>query len=203
MSISAVNLTYIGQGPSSGGGQILNDNTPGPKGRSVVGYGQATLDGNLSAFTVNFIDGVATFGKSFTLRVQSVAASDGTNSVYSSTDACGQVKVGDTVTVRGCTVSANNVTAAAVKAVTSSTITVANTSGTAESGLFGATMVDYVAATPVALLISRSGAATDTAAVGTTIEPSAISTTGFTANISTAGSSAQLLSFCVEIFFAS
>lgn len=200
MSIAAVNLTYVGNGPS-GAGQILNDGTPGSRSRSLVGYGQATLDGSLSAFTVNFIDGVATFGKSILLSLQSVDVTDGTYTKYHSTGGCGQVKVGDTVTIKGCPTSANNVSSAAVHAIDSSSVTVANASGVAEL-CPQATLLDVTNATPVALLVSRSGGATDTAAAGTTITPSAITSTGFTANISAAGSNAQLLSFCVEIFFA-
>jgi hypothetical protein len=55
MSISAVNLTYIGGGPTKTG-QIVAQRSDSGK-RILRGYGTATLDGSATSFTVNLIDG--------------------------------------------------------------------------------------------------------------------------------------------------
>ena len=59
MSIPAVNLSYVGQGPTANG-QTIADQTSGPKSKVLVGYGTATLDGSLTAFTINWVDGSKT-----------------------------------------------------------------------------------------------------------------------------------------------
>jgi len=59
MSIPAVNLSYVGQGPT-GNGQTIADQRSGPIAKQLVGFGTATLDGSLTTFDVNFIDGTKT-----------------------------------------------------------------------------------------------------------------------------------------------
>jgi hypothetical protein len=206
---AAITLKYVGQGPS-GDGQIIADQTSGPKSKTLYGYGTLVSGSDATTAAVNFVDGVAGFGKKIVLRIQSVAASDGTNSVYSSTDACGQVAVGDKVTVTGCSVAANNVSAANVVAVTSSTITVVNSTGTAESGLSGAVMVDAVAAIPVWVNVFYAGYSGDSAtaagvfATGANhFQPSSVSSTGFTLNYPTVTTSAVSIRFGAVIAFSS
>lgn len=59
MAIPAVNLSYVGKGPTANG-ETLANNEGGPLGKALVGYGTATLDGAATTFTVNFIDGTKT-----------------------------------------------------------------------------------------------------------------------------------------------
>lgn len=59
MAISAVALSYSGQGPTASG-QVLATADGGPQAQDFEGFGTATLDGSATSFTVNFIDGTAT-----------------------------------------------------------------------------------------------------------------------------------------------
>lgn len=116
MAISAVNVTYSGQGPSATGQVFADGIQPGNASSNICFSGTATLDGAATTFAANFIDGTQTL--SFT---------------------------------------------------------------------------------PTAVVISRSGKSTDTAAVSTTVQPSALTNVGFTVTISAAGSNGQLLSFAGQI----
>src|ERR1700682_2892636 len=125
MAIANVNLSYIGQPKPAAGGQILSNGTPGPLSRTMVGLATISLDGATSTGTINYIDGIQTFGKTIILPVQSVAASTGTtaslvltsvaassggNAVYTGTITGGASNafVGFTFTVAGFTNPANN-----------------------------------------------------------------------------------------------
>jgi len=59
MSIPAVALSYVGQGPTANG-QTIADQRSGPIAKTLIGYGTATLDGSATTFVVNFIDGTKT-----------------------------------------------------------------------------------------------------------------------------------------------
>lgn len=210
MAIPAVNLSYIGQGPTAGG-VITGNNQGGPLGKTLIAMGTATLDGALTTFTVNWLDGVQKpFGKLIVLPLVAVATSAGGNAVYSSSNAATSIPVGTSVTVAGFSTGANNGTFT-VQAVGSSqfnpTITLNNGSAVAETNP-AATISATVGGTPIAVAIDRasnsiSGVA-DTAAF--TIVPdsvSALTATGGTITISAAGSNGNLFSFLVYIFFAS
>ena len=190
MPWTAVNLSYVGNGPSASG-QAVASSFGGPRAKQLVGYATVVGDGSSAGGTVNFIDGTAKLGqKNIVLSIQSIDASDGTNSVYHSVNADTQIAVGDLVTVTGCSVSANNVSAAAVAAVSASTVTVANASGTAESGLLGAVMVDSVSSVPK-VAVSVGGANSDSALHYAKV--SALTATGFTLTFdaTTTGSAKQ------------
>jgi hypothetical protein len=60
MSIPDVNATYQGSQYPSETGQVLADVGPGSKTQNLIAYGTATLDGSLTAFNFNFIDGTKT-----------------------------------------------------------------------------------------------------------------------------------------------
>src|ERR1700676_4301940 len=142
MSIATVNLSYIGQPKPAQGGQILSSGLPGPLSRTMVGLATIVLDGAATIGTINYIDGVQTFGKTIILPVQSVAASTGTtaslvltavatssggNAVYTGTITGGAANalVGFTFTVAGFTNPANNGVFTAV-ASTATTLTLNN-----------------------------------------------------------------------------
>jgi hypothetical protein len=55
MSIAAVNMTWIGNAQTETGEIVAPRNASGK--RVLEGYGTATLDGSLTTFDVNFIDG--------------------------------------------------------------------------------------------------------------------------------------------------
>lgn len=212
MSIPAVNLTYVGAGPNANG-QIVADQTSGPKSKELVGYGTATLDGSATTFSVNFIDGVQKLAQySIVLPAQAVAAPatiNGTanqvivtvNSGPGQPNSVGQIAKGTSVTFAGFTNSGNN-GSFTVNAVGPNFVQITNASGVAETN-FAATLTYTSGAAVAAVSVTRSGNASDTAAISTTVQPSALSNTGFTATISAAGSNAQLLSFVVEIYLAS
>lgn len=206
MSIPAVNLAYIGLGPTAQG-QIIASNNSGPLAKQLVGYGTATLDGAATTFTVNYIDGTQKLAQyPLVLSVQSVTAPATINgtanqSIISGVGSFGQIPVGASITTAGFTNGGNNNTFT-VNAVTTTSITVTNASAVAETN-YSATLTTTLGAAVRAVQISRAGTSTDTAAATININPSAVSNTGFTANISAAGSNAQLLSFVVEIYLAS
>jgi hypothetical protein len=59
MAITAANATYEGQGPTVSG-QVMVQGPGGGIGQTLYGFANVVLDGTLTAFTVNFIDGTAT-----------------------------------------------------------------------------------------------------------------------------------------------
>lgn len=59
MAIPAVNAIYATQGPTASG-QVLANNTASDSEVALVFTGTATLDGTLTTFTLNFIDGTKT-----------------------------------------------------------------------------------------------------------------------------------------------
>jgi hypothetical protein len=148
MAIANVNLTYVGQPlGAAAGGQIYGNNTPGPLSRTLVGLATLILDGSSTTGTVNFIDGVQTFGKTIVLPVQSVAAttqttasltltavaaSSGGTAVYTGTITGGgsNALVGYYFTIAGFTNPANNGVFIAT-ASTTTTLTLANANATA------------------------------------------------------------------------
>ena len=193
----AVTLTYVGVpnntlsgNASPGGGQLIADQTSGPKSRTLVGYGVAT-NGNTTtganSAPVYFIDGVQTFGKTIVLPINSVQidTSRFTNGAdYYTVGAAGQIKVGDSVTIAGFTNSGNNLTTT-VAAVTSSYITVTNSGAVTETNP-AATMTDLQAAVPITVDAFISGNAADTAGdlavASAAFFPSGLTGTGFTLN---------------------
>lgn len=186
MAHSVVNLSYIGQPSSPAGGQIVADQTSGPKARSLYAYG--TIVNGSSTFctetstTVNFIDGVQAFGKTFVLPINKVAI-DATTNTYADYYTVGgalQARVGDSVTVAGCSTSANNGTFT-VEAVSSSYIVLNNSSAVAETEV-GATAVDNQTNIPVFVDVFYAGNSNDsstTATASSSFWPSDVTATGF------------------------
>lgn len=202
MSISAVNLTYVGQGATAGGQEIANYG-PGPLAKEVVGYGTATLDGSSTSFVVNFIDGNQNLAQTpKILQLLSATAASGGNTILTTSGPATQVALGTSITTAGFTNSANNGTFT-VKAVSTNTITVNNGSAVAETNP-SATLTYQYGPAILGVSVSRMGASTDTAAASTTVYPSNnLTNATVTLNISAAGSNAQLLSFLMRIIFAS
>src|SRR5208337_883694 len=139
-TVNDFNLSYIGNGPT-GSGQIISDATPGPKSKTLYGYGvlkAATSTGTtITSSNVGWIDGVQTLGKTIVLQVQSVDAPItylGTANVafYHSVQGDGQVAVGDSVTIAGFATVANNTTATVLYVITGA-IGVSNSSSVAET----------------------------------------------------------------------
>lgn len=83
MSITAPNASYVGTGPAETG-QILANVFGGSFGRMICGTAQAVLDGSLTAFDVNWIDGTKTISWTpsvvFVTRIPG-AATDATASI--------------------------------------------------------------------------------------------------------------------------
>jgi hypothetical protein len=55
---AAVNLSYIGNGPSASN-QVLSDGTPGPKSKTLYGYGTIVSGSDATTVQINFIDGTS------------------------------------------------------------------------------------------------------------------------------------------------
>ncbi len=207
MAIPAVNLSYIGAGPAATG-TITSNYQGGPQGKTLLGMGTATLDGAATTFTVNWLDGVQKpFGKLVVVQLVSAATASGGNTVYTTLNAGNQIPNGTSVTVAGFSTGANNGTFT-VQSSTANTITLNNGSGVAESNNPAATLTCVIGGTPIAAVIARAAnsilGVADTAAF--TINPisiSALTATGGTVTISAAGSNGNLLSFVVEVLFAS
>src|ERR1035437_8981709 len=150
MANATVNLAYIGQPKPAQGGQIIANNNQGPLGRTLVGLATVALGGDAATGTINFIDGIQTFGKTIVLPVQSVgaststtaslvltavAASSGGNAVYTGTITGGTANglVGtQPFTVLGFVNAANNGVFVVI-ASTATTITLANAVAAAET----------------------------------------------------------------------
>jgi hypothetical protein len=150
MANNVPNLTYIGQPlGAAAGGQIYANNNQGPLARTLTGLATIVLDGATASGTVNFIDGVQTFGKTIILPVQSVGASTGTtasltltqvaassggNALYTGTITGGAANafVGLFFTVTGFTNPADNGVFQAV-ASTATTLTLANPNAVAQT----------------------------------------------------------------------
>lgn len=208
MAIPAVNLSYIGQPASPAAGQVFASNDSGPLGKVIVGTGTATLDGALTAFTVNFIDGVQKLAQvPVIIQLQSAAAPVTINGVanqaiYSGVGAMSQIAVGTSVVIAGFVNGGNNGTFT-VNAVTASSVTVTNASSVAETN-YAATLSFSKGPSVLAVQVTRSGIATDTAAGSVQVTgPSALSSTGFTANLGSAGTNGNTLTVAAEVYLAS
>lgn len=150
MANSVPNPVYFGQPLAApAGGQIFSNNGPGPLGRTLMGQASITLDGGTASGTINYIDGVNSFGKTIILPLQSVAAStqvvaaltltavaasSGGNAVYTGTITGGanSAFVGDYFTIAGFTNAADNGVFIAV-ASTATTLTLANPNAVAQT----------------------------------------------------------------------
>lgn len=208
----AINLSYIGQGPKSSG-QLIADQTSGPKAKTLYAFGVATNGNTTTAANsapVNFIDGVQTLGKTTILQLQSVTAPATINGVanqaiYSSVFGDNLVLVGDSVVIAGFTNSGNNGTFT-VNVVSATGITVTNSSSVAETN-GAATLSDTTGGTPIWVDAFISGSASDTAAdlavASAAFFPSALSNTGFTLNWSALATTARTIHFGAIIAFSS
>lgn len=84
MAITAVSAVYATQGPTQSG-QVLADNSASSSEVALVFTGTAVLDGTLTTFTLNFIDGTKTL--SFTPSAVLVGAVGGTQQAVAAVQA--------------------------------------------------------------------------------------------------------------------
>lgn len=210
----AINLSYVGVGPT-GIGQIVADQTSGPKSKTLYGFGVLTNGNTTTAATqqaVGFIDGIQSLGKTVVLQFQSVAAPvtyQGTanTAFYSSTQADSQLAVGQSIVIAGFTNSGNNGTFT-ITFITASSIGVTNSSAVAETNP-AATGSVSVGGVPVFVDVFVAGNSADTAAAVAAalaspgIFASAVSNTGFTLNFSAFATTAQTVHFGAVIAFSS
>ena len=202
-----IKLSYLGNGPS-GSGQIISDATPGPKSKTLYGYGTLISGSDATTAAVGFVDGVATLGQTIVIPIWQVDASDGTNSVYHSVGADSSLGNGDLVTVLGCSVAANNVTAAVVSNVGSDRFSAVNASGTAETGLTQASAKVNRGGIPAWVNVFYAAASTDSSTAAGVFatgaghfQASAVTATGFTLNYPTVTTSGVTINFgCVIAF---
>jgi len=212
MAIANVSLSYLGQPSSPAQGQIVNSGLGGPLSETLVGIGTAILDGASTTFTLNWIDGVQKiFQRPLVvipvLAVTAPATIGGVanQAVYSGVGSFGQFRIGQTITFAGFSNAGNN-GAFVINSVSTSSVTVTNSSSVAESNPQATGAVSFGAVLPATtfganqrVLVSAANVA-DTAAVTTTAILSAVTATGATVTISTAGSAAQTLSVLVTLY---
>ena len=156
---AAINLSYVGQGPS-GGGQIIADQTSGPKSKSLYAYGQLVSGSDATTATVNFIDGTQSLGQVIVTSLQSVAAPVTLNGVanqafYAGNKGASAFQVGQSAVIAGFATSANNVTAT-VNVVTATGFYVTNASSVAETNP-AATASVTVGGVPIFVNVFYSG----------------------------------------------
>lgn len=212
MAIPAVNCTlYPAPFGSTAQGQLNSQGgISGAQSKSIIMQGTAVLDGSLTAFTANFIDGTQKlFQKTVVIGATNITAPAtiggvANQSVISGVGAFGALAVGASVTIAGFANSANN-GVFTVNVVTTSSITVTNSSAVAETNNPSATVTANIGGR--VLSIDGSRAAFNAAGVADTATASiyvaGVSTiTDATAlvTISAAGSNATNLSFLLQIF---
>lgn len=209
---AAVNLSYIGAGPTAGQ-QIIADVNSGPRGKTLYGYGTIVSGSDATTVRVNYIDGVQTLGSAFTIGLTRVAvnATTSTYADYYSNGPVSRMRVGDTVGVVGFTNSGNNVTNLAVSQVFTDHFSASNSGVVAETNN-AATVTDATAATPtwVNLFYAGNPADSSTAAAlfakaGTAgyFGISNVNSTGFTVNYPTVTTSGVTISFGAVLAFSS
>src|SRR5271163_2507671 len=102
MAIPNVNMQWYGQS-SIAQGQIYGNNSTGPQNEVLIGIGTAVLDGTLTTFQLNWIDGVQSPYKTTVVLGLSSAAAPVTiggvanQAVYSGVGAYGQLRVGGSI----------------------------------------------------------------------------------------------------------
>lgn len=210
---AAVNLSYIGQGPS-GGGQRIADQTSGPKAKTLYGVGTLLSGSDATTAAVNFIDGTQSLGEVIITSLQSVAAPVTLNGVanqafYAGNKGATQFQVGQSAVIAGFTTAANNVTAT-VNVVTSTGFYVTNASSVAETN-GAATASVTVGGVPTLVNVFVSPSSIDSAAAllligAKPLYASAITSKGFTLNyatITTSGTAAAPITFGAVIAFSS
>lgn len=207
-----VDLSYIGQGPT-GAGQLIADQTSGPKAKTLYGYGTIISGSNATSVQIAYIDGVQTLGKTIVLSLQSVTAAATINGVanqaiYSSVQGDGQVKVNDSLVVAGFTNSGNNGTFT-VNAVSSTGIQVTNSGAVAETNPAGVG-TDTQGGLPVWVDLFYAGNANDSSTAAALFQTGtnkmylgAVTTTGFEIYYPTVTTSGVTISFGAIIAFSS
>lgn len=208
------NLSYVGVGPSAIG-QLIADQTSGPKSKTLYAYGVLSNGNTTTGATnqpVGFIDGVQSLGRTVVLQFQSVAAPitfNGTanTAFYSSTNADTSLAVGQSIVIAGFSNSGNNGTFT-ITFITASSIGVTNSSAVAETNP-AATGSVSIGGVPVFVDVFVAGNSADTAAAVSAalaspgIFASAVTNTGFTINFSAFATTAQTVHFGAIIAFSS
>jgi len=211
MAIPNVNIQWYGQS-SIAQGQIYGNNSSGPQNEVLIGIGTAVLDGTLTTFQLNWIDGVQSPYKTTVVLGLSSAAAPVTiggvanQAVYSGVGAYGQLRVGGSITIAGFTNAGNNGTFV-INALTTSTIQVTNSSSVAETNPQASLSFNYgsrfVASFQASRAIVNAAGVADTAASTITVVPGGaggLNQQGGAVTISAAGTNLQTLSSVVELF---
>lgn len=210
MAIPNVNVSWYGQS-SLAQGQVYGNNTAGPENEILKGVGTAILDGTLTTFQVNFIDGIQSLYKSLVVLPFSSVAAPVTiggvvnQAVYSGVGAYGQLRVGQSIVIAGFTNAGNNGTFT-INALTTSTIQVTNAGSVAETNpqaslSFGGTR--FVAGFECARSVYSAAGVIDTAASTITVVPGGaggLNQLGGAVTISGAGTVGQTLSFIIQVY---
>lgn len=212
---AAINLKYVGNGPS-GGSQTISDITGGPKAKTLYGYGTLVSGSDATTAPVNFIDGVQKLGKPLLLSLQSVEAPATYQGVaniawYHSVQADSQFAVGDKPIIAGFTNSGNNLAAGsevAISFVRADAIGIVNASSVAETNP-AATASLNKGGVPVWVEVFPSGIAGSSTAdalfvLGTNhFQASLVTNTGFVLNYPTVTTSGVTINFGAVIAFSS
>ena len=211
---AAINLSYVGQGPS-GGGQIIADQTSGPKAKTLYGYGTLVSGSDATTAQVNWIDGTQSMGQTIVLPVQSVEAAQtykgvANTALYHSVFADGALTTADSVIIAGFTTAANNqATAQAVTFVENNRFGIANSTAVAETNP-AATATLNRGGTPIWVQTFYSGisAGSTTAdalfVLGTNhFQPSLVDSKKFVLNYPTVTTSGVTINFGVVVAFSS
>ena len=213
MSITAVNASYFNGMPSGNAGaqgQIASQGgLTGPQAKGLLGVGTFVLDGSTTTgLTLNFIDGtqkpfqnlvyISASGVTTAATINGVA----NQSVISGVGSFGALRVGQSITTSGYSNSGNNGTFT-VNVVTTSSITVTNSSAVAETnpaGLVAYNQGTYVLGAVAARAIRSIAGVSDTAATTIYTTVTGVSDTALTLTISGTGSNTQTLSVLFELF---
>lgn len=158
-------VTWIGQGPNANG-QIIADQTSGPKAKTLVGVAKIKEDATNTAFTIGFIDGTQKIAQySVVLALQAVTAPatfNGTANVsfYSGIGSFMQIPVGTSIVTAGFATSGNNATLT-VLAIASNGFYAVNASAAAETN-YSANATYTTGAAVAAVTLSEGNLASDT-----------------------------------------
>lgn len=200
MSIASVNAVWEPTAPTATNQIVVRG--PGDAQIDVYrGHVQATLDGTLTAFTVNFIDGVLSlpFTPSMINVFRYLPSATGVVSTVSATSGGTNYAVGSVVQLSqpiyggyGATIQVATITAGGVPA----TWTVLNPGSGyfATSGVATSTILGPGSGATVTITITAAQVADTAAATIVPLSATAVSATTFTVTTSAAGSNGNLLS---------
>jgi hypothetical protein len=198
-------VKWIGNGPTAQG-QVIADQTSGPKAKTLEGVATIVEDGANTTFTVGWIDGTQKIDQVLILlSLQSVTAAATVNGVanqaiYSGVGSFGQIPVGTSVTIAGFTNAGNNGTFT-VNVTTANTIVVTNSSSVAETN-YAATLTFLKGPAVVAATIQEGNLLSDTSTGTLTAAGSLSSVTnaGMSGALSGAGTSGHTKTVLFRVY---